>query len=72
VTIRLRVTGLNIVTGTNVSDLTYRVGSPAIVLKAPEYTLEPENANLDSLHELGPNTPSFVTLMGNPSGPVQI
>lgn len=64
VTIRLRVTGLNIVTGTNVSDLTYRVGSPAVVLTAPEYTLEPANANLDSLHELGPLTPAFVTLLG--------
>jgi hypothetical protein len=72
VTIRLRVTGLNIVTGTNVSDLTYRVGSPAVVLTSPEYTLEPANANLDSLHELGPTTPSFVTLLGGPSSPVQI
>jgi len=72
VTIRLRVTGLNIVTGTNVSDLTYRVGSPVVVLTAPEYTLEPANANVDSLHELGPNTPIFVTLLGGPSGPVQI
>ena len=71
-TIRLRVTGLNIVTGTNISDLSYRVGLLAIVLTAPEYTLEPANANLDSLHELGPTTPAFVKLLGGPSGPVQI
>ena len=35
VTIRLRVTGLNIITGTDVPDLTYRVGSPAVLLTAP-------------------------------------
>jgi hypothetical protein len=72
VTIRLRVTGLNIVTGTNISDLNYRVSTPALVLNAPEYTLEPPNANLDSLHELGATTPAFVTLLGGISGPVQI
>jgi len=72
VTIRLRVTGLNILTGTNISDLTYRVGTPALVLNAPEYTLEPANANVDSLHELGATTPAFVTLLGGLSGPVQI
>ena len=44
VTIRLKVTGLNIVTGTNVSDLTYRIGSPAVLLNAPEYTMEPPTA----------------------------
>jgi hypothetical protein len=44
VTIRLKVTGLNIVTGTNVSDLTYRVGSPEVQLNAPEYTMEPPTA----------------------------
>jgi hypothetical protein len=44
VTIRLKVTGLNIVTGTNVSDLTYRVGSPEVLLNAPEYTMEPPTA----------------------------
>ena len=62
---------MNIVTGTNVSDLTYRVGSPAVLLTAPEYTIEPANAQIDSYHELGPNTPSFVTLLGS-SGPAQI
>ena len=44
ITIRLKVTGLNIVTGTNVSDLTYRVGSPEVLLNAPEYTMEPPTA----------------------------
>jgi len=62
VTIRLRVTGLNIVAGTDVPDLTYRVGSPAVLLNAPEYTINPSNAQIDPLHELGTNTPSFVTL----------
>jgi hypothetical protein len=68
VTIRLRALGLNIVTGTNVADLTYRVGSPTVLLTAPEYTIEPANAQIDSYHEMGPNTPSFVTLLGS-SGP---
>ena len=44
VTIRLKVTGLNIVTGTNLTFLTYRVGSPAVLINAPQYASEPENA----------------------------
>ena len=67
-TIRLRVTGLNLVDGTQVSDLTYLVSSPAVLLKVPEYTMFPSNANIDDWHALGANTPSFVTLVGDPSG----
>lgn len=67
VIIRLRATGLNIVTGTEVPDLTYLIGSPAIYLTVPEYFIEPTIADINDIHALGANTPSFVTLDGDPT-----
>ena len=38
-------TSITIVTGTEISDLTYLVGSPQVLLNVPQYTIEPSNAN---------------------------
>lgn len=63
VTIRLRATGLNIVPGTELSDRTYKVSDPAILLVVPEYTIFPANSNTDCFHQLGAGAPAFVTLV---------
>jgi len=72
VTVRLRATGLNIVSGTEVPDLTYLVGSTAILLAVPEYFVWPSNANTDSYHALAISTPPFITLIGDPTASPQI
>jgi hypothetical protein len=72
VTIRLRAVGLNIVSGTEIADFTYLVGSATLLLDVPEYFYFPDNANTDDYHSLGVTTPIFVTLVGNPSDSPQI
>jgi len=67
VKIRLRATGLNIVSGTAIADLTYLIGSTPVMLPVAEYFFWPANANTDSYHALAVSTPVFVTLVGDPS-----
>lgn len=69
---RLRANGLNIIAGTEVADLTYRVSSPAVLLNVPEYTIQPANANINCFHALGALTPAFVSLVGDPFGSPKI
>lgn len=45
VVIRLRVSGLTLITSTAISNLTYLVSNPAVVLNVPEYLLMPTNAD---------------------------
>ena len=72
VTVRLRATSLVLIAGTEVSDLTYLVGSTAVLFDVPEYQVLPVNANTNCLHALGASTPAFVTLDGDPYGSPQI
>ena len=72
VTVRLRATGLVLVAGTEVADLTYLVSSAAVYLDVPDYEVLPVNANTLLLHTLGGTTPSFVTLDGDPYGSPKI
>lgn len=71
-TVRLRATGLVLVAGTEVADVTYLVGSTAILFDVPEYEVLPLNANTFCSHALGASTPTFVTLEGDPQGSPQI
>jgi hypothetical protein len=48
------------------------VSSPAVLINVPEYTMNPPNANIDNWNALGSNTPSFITLIGDPSTSPQI
>lgn len=68
VTIRLRATGLNIVSGTEIADVNYLVGSPMVTINVAEYTIFPSNANVDCYHSLGASTPAFINLVIDPAG----
>ena len=50
------------ISGTEIKNFTYLVGSNVVELAVPQYALIPKNANFNFQYTLGASTPGFVTL----------
>ena len=59
---------LVLVAGTQLIDMNYSIGSPQVILSAPQFDVFPANADKKLIYSLDPSTPAFVTLVPDGSG----
>ena len=52
--------------------MTYLVGSTALLLDVPQYTIVPANADISLDYTLGATTPPFITVVQPTSGVFQV